>query len=216
VALILSTALHGILLIVVPGRFTQLASTGTLEARLLPAQDAADGAVAPPLASDATPTDRVPAIQTSRRATGRTTSAPVRERALRPATDRQPGRGPSAPNAIDASPVALAVPRDPTWYSAKQLDELPRPLGPIRPKLPLARGAGTAQGRVVLQLLIDENGVVTSASVLEAEPEGDLAEQALAAGREVRFRPGSKGGRVVKSRVLLELTFGPRDDTGTL
>ena len=100
------------------------------------------------------------------------------------------------------------MPRDPTWHSAKQLDELPQPLDAIRPKLAQIRGEGAEQGRVVLQLLIDENGVVTDASVLEADPQGDFAARALAAGREARFRPGTKQGRTVKSRVLLELSYG--------
>lgn len=166
-------------------------------------------AVAPPLTSDSTPTVRAPPIEASRRAAVRTTTVASRERTPRTRTDRAPDRDRGATNAEDASPVALTVPRDPTWYSAKQLDELPRPLGAIRPKLLQIRGEGTEQGRVVLQLLIDENGVVTDASVLEAEPQGDFAARALAAGREARFRPGSRSGRIVKSRVLMELSYGP-------
>jgi protein TonB len=73
-----------------------------------------------------------------------------------------------------------------------------------------------AQGRVVLRLAIDESGTVTDASIVNADAQADLASWALAAGREARFRPGTKGGRIVKSRVLLELTFGPRSDRGAL
>jgi protein TonB len=107
--------------------------------------------------------------------------------------------------------LVLAVPRDPTWYSAKQLDTLPRPLQPIPPP---PRPVPGTPGRVVLQLLIDEDGVVTDASVVESEPEGSFVAWALTAGRQTRFRPGSKDGRAVKSRVLLELSFGPSDDGG--
>jgi TonB family protein len=79
-----------------------------------------------------------------------------------------------------------------------------------------ARSEAGAQGRVVLQLAIDESGTVTDASIVNADAQADLASWALAAGWEARFRPGTKGGRIVKSRVLLELTFGARSDRGAL
>ncbi len=96
--------------------------------------------------------------------------------------------------------------RDPTWYSARELDELPRPLQPIRPP---RTASVRAPGRVVLQLAIDERGMVIDAVVLDADAGAELAKLALAAGRDARFHPGTKGGRIVKSKVLLELTFSP-------
>ena len=201
VALVLSAVLHGAFLVSVSGRPTYpAAAPGALHARLI--EDA------PGVPVVVAPVPPAP-IESSGPVAARTTIAPARERPPRTATARAPGKVRGALEAADASPVALAVPRDPTWYSARELDELPRPLRPIRPKLQPLRGEAQAQGRVVLRLLIDENGVVTEASVLEAEPAGDFAQRALAAGRETRFRPGSKSGRIVKSRVLLELTFGP-------
>lgn len=110
------------------------------------------------------------------------------------------------------SAPAVAVPRDPTWYSARELDELPRPLRPIRPP----RVASLrAQGRVVLQLAIDERGTVIDATVIGADARAELVTMALAAGRGARFHPGAKGGRIVKSKVLIELTFAP-DGSGDL
>jgi len=210
VALVFSAILHGVLLVFLCGRPAYPApAPDSLKARLIPAREAPDVVAAPLPGKDAPP------LANSRHAAGRTTTASARERPVPTATGRTPGKVRGVPDAVDASAVALTVPRDPTWYSAKQLDELPRPLHPIRPTLPHIRDEAGAQGRVVLQLLIDENGVVTEASVLEAEPADDLAASALAAGRATRFRPGSKGGRIVKSRVLLELTFG-RGDAGTL
>jgi TonB family protein len=119
-----------------------------------------------------------------------------------------PDRAISPPAKRSASrPAALAAPRDPTWYSARELDELPRPLRPIRPPhMPAARGGG----RVLLQLAIDESGAVTDARIVDADWQGDLAARVLAAGREARFRPGMKGGRIVKSKLLVELTFEPK------
>lgn len=61
----------------------------------------------------------------------------------------------------------------------------------------------------MLRLAIDETGTVIDASVLDADARSDLASPALAAARDARFRPGTKGGRIVKSKVLVELTFVP-------
>ena len=108
--------------------------------------------------------------------------------------------------------VSVPIPRDPTWYSAKQLDAVPRALAPILPKYPETAPASGVRGRVLVLLLIDETGAVTDASVVEADPEGYFEESALAAVRDARFEPGSKGGRVVRSRVLVELSYSLRRD----
>ncbi|MET0218314.1 MAG: TonB family protein [Burkholderiales bacterium] len=110
--------------------------------------------------------------------------------------------------------VAVPLPRDPTWYPAKQLDELPLALVPIQPKYTESGDGSSRKGRVVVLLLIDESGTVAEASVVEAAPEGYFERSALAAAREARFQPGSKGGRIVKSRVLLELRFGLPNEVG--
>jgi protein TonB len=51
---------------------------------------------------------------------------------------------------------------------------------------------------------------VSEASVVEADPQGYFEESALAAVQNARFVPGSKAGRVVKSRLMMELTYAPR------
>lgn len=188
VALVLSAVLHGALLVAPGGHLTHSVSAPeVLQVRLI--EDAPSVALAAPVAPP--PTEVA--------GSGVARAAP-KEPPVRKPTTRAPGtRG--------VSPAAPAVPRDPTWYSARELDELPRPLRPIRPPRTTAPAQGSAPGRVVLQLAIDETGTVTDAAIVDADPQGDLAARAVAAGRETRFRPGTKGGRIVKSRVLLELTF---------
>jgi len=85
---------------------------------------------------------------------------------------------------------------------------------PIQAKWPQSVSAGAPQGRVVLLLLIDESGAVTEVSVVEAVPAGYFEESALAATRAARFTPGSKDGRIVKSRVLMELNYGVPEAVG--
>lgn len=201
-ALVISAALHGALLAALSGHHSYPAPPpvpATLHVRLI--KDGPATAVAAPVP--------LPAIESSGSST---TPAQPKDRPQRKAVVRAPDRGLGTPEARRVSP---AVPRDPTWYSARELDELPRPLRPIRPPRLPASGEAVPQGRVVLQLAIDESGTVTDAIVVDASAPGDLAAQALAAGQVARFRPGSKGGRIVKSRVLLELTFGARDAAGS-
>lgn len=202
-AVVLSAVLHGALLAALSGHPSYPAPAPVaLHARLI--EDAPAAAVATPVSP--------PAVESPRPSV---TPAQPRERLQRKASARAPGRDLGAPETRGASPAALAVPRDPTWYGARELDELPRPLRPIQlPRMPTAGEAG-AQGRVVLQLAIDESGAVTDATVVDAEAQGGLAAQTLAALRAARFRPGGKGGRIVKSRVLLELTFDSHHGTGS-
>lgn len=196
VALALSALLHGALLVAPDGHLTHpVSAPATVQVRLI--GEAPSVALAVPVAP--APTEVAGA--------GVARAAP-KEPPLRKPTTRAPGRDPGAPEIRGVSPAAPAVPRDPTWYSARELDELPRPLRPIRPPRTTAPAQDSAPGRVVLQLAIDETGTVTDAAIVDADPPGALAARAVAAGREARFRPGTKGGRIVKSRVLLELTFG--------
>jgi hypothetical protein len=60
-----------------------------------------------------------------------------------------------------AEPVVLALSVDPTYYSAKQLDIAPKPLGD--PSCP-AEKTGVA-GRLILQVMIDESGKVPMRSL---------------------------------------------------
>jgi protein TonB len=125
-------------------------------------------------------------------------------------SEEKPELPPPAP-AVPASAIlpTLEIPllEDPTWYPAKQLDVHPATLYPIKPNYPDQE----VEGYVVLLLLIDEAGAVKEVSVVEAHPEGIFEESALAAFREARFAPAQKNGRVVKSRVLIRVSYELND-----
>ncbi|MHB9116827.1 MAG: energy transducer TonB [Burkholderiales bacterium] len=115
---------------------------------------------------------------------------------------------PPAADVLDARP-SLDIPLvdAPTYYPSKQLDIQPAALQPIKPIYPDEAAQRNIQGSVVLLLLIDESGTVREASVVEAKPEGYFEETALSAFRQARFRPAERKGRVVKSRVLIRVSF---------
>jgi protein TonB len=106
--------------------------------------------------------------------------------------------------------ATLALPQapDPTYYSARDLDDYPRPAAPLDLDR-FSRGVtGGLAGRFRLALLIDEDGVVKEITVIEAEPPGRLQEDLRAALAATLFLPGRKDGRAVRSRVLLSVNFG--------
>lgn len=132
------------------------------------------------------------------------------------AVQREEGLGsqPAKPASPVAEPSASPLPalempliEDPTYYPAKQVDVHPVALNLIKPVYPEKGVELGVDGKVVLLLLIDETGVVKEASVVEADPEGVFEESALAAFRNARFAPAQKNGRVVKSRVLIRVSY---------
>jgi protein TonB len=90
---------------------------------------------------------------------------------------------------------------DPNYYPARELDDYPRPLAPLRIDRPAHAGAG----EVRLELLIDERGVVRDVAYVGAAPrsEAEVALRAMLAA--IHFMPARKDGRAVKSRVLISV-----------
>lgn len=90
---------------------------------------------------------------------------------------------------------------DPVHYPAKELDVYPRLLGPVAIDYP--ETAEEQGGRVMLLLLVDESGRVTGVSVVDAQPEGVYEDAVTRAYSGAAFSPARKGGRAVRSRILV-------------
>ncbi|WP_374350955.1 hypothetical protein [Chitinimonas sp.] len=102
--------------------------------------------------------------------------------------------------------AALAPDADPVYYPAPEVDVSAKPQEPIAldddPLNPLQ------DGRALLELRIDEAGKVDEVVVLEANPPTLRLDTQIAAFRQARYSPAVRGGRLVKSRKLLEVCFG--------
>jgi protein TonB len=125
---------------------------------------------------------------------------------------RAPAIAHEVSNAVQQAPspstgVELPLIRDPTYYPAKQLDVYPEPLAAIRLDYPDTAANARIDGRLTVQLLIDEFGVVNEVSVVDAKPEGYFEEATLAVFRGARFSPAQKQGHAVKSRVVLQVKY---------
>ena len=120
-------------------------------------------------------------------------------------TRAQPAAAVEASRPVEnTAPAALP---DATYYGARQLDVYPVLTTRLDFATPTGAAARPGPARVLLLVLIDAEGFVNGASVIEAEPQGVYDEHARAAFVSARFRPAMKGGRAVKSRLLVEVDF---------
>lgn len=96
---------------------------------------------------------------------------------------------------------------DLNYYPARDLDDYPRPLVPLRIDRPAHAGAG----EVRLEILIDERGVVRDVVFAgPAQPKG-AEEELRATLAATPFMPARKDGRPVRSRILLGLNPGAEE-----
>ncbi|HEY0337220.1 MAG TPA: energy transducer TonB [Burkholderiales bacterium] len=65
--------------------------------------------------------------------------------------------------------------------------------------------------RVLVVLLIDDTGAVDEVALVDAEPGGYFEEEVRRAFTSARFTPAFKGGRAVRSRVLVHVNYGVED-----
>jgi periplasmic protein TonB len=126
---------------------------------------------------------------------------PGRSKRERPASPVNigPPKGPSA------GPAEI---RDPTYYPARELDVYPA-LAAALDLRPLNDARDDLKGRALLLVLIDAQGLVDEVSVVEPGPAAQFDEAAKHALREARFTPALKHGRAVRSRILVNIAYGP-------
>lgn len=122
---------------------------------------------------------------------------------------------PTSPGPVEAlapaqPPLPPATPGPglaPGWFAARDLDVLPQPLSPVVFAVPAAARAAGLSGKVELQLSIDAAGQLVDVEVLRADPRGVFEASAIAAFRAVRYSPGVKDGRTVRSRIRTVAVF---------
>ncbi|RPI42454.1 MAG: hypothetical protein EHM59_17800 [Betaproteobacteria bacterium] len=108
----------------------------------------------------------------------------------------------AAPRPGAPADAGMPLAADFTYYSVAALDTPPYPLG----STDLCYPEG-ASGEVSYVLLIDEAGTVNQASLAAVKPDGIFTAAAIEACRALKFAPGIKNGRAVRSRV--RFVIGP-------
>ena len=117
------------------------------------------------------------------------------------------GHSPSGAARPGAETPALPPAPDPGYYPARELDDYPRPLAPLR----IDRLAGDGAGETRLEVLIDERGIVRDVTVTAPAASARVGEALRAVLAATRFLPAQKDGRAVRSRILLSVGFDPKD-----
>ncbi len=92
---------------------------------------------------------------------------------------------------------------DSRFFSARELDRFPVPVEPLE-----LRTAVSQSGSLRLRIGIDLAGRVVDVEVVDGDPSGALETYAREQLQAVRFMPGLKDDRPVRSRILLELHYG--------
>lgn len=135
--------------------------------------------------------------------------APVGEVARRPASGANDSRPATDAARTAAITVVPAEAGDSAYYSARELDVFPIPREPL--KFPYPRRAARDQigGKVTVTLLVDETGAVNQVVVDRAEPAGYFEESIRAVLGAARFSPARRNGRVVKSRIRIDVDYDP-------
>ena len=153
--------------------------------------------------------------------TARLAAAPVQDAVLAEepqlrATQTSPE--PSAAPAATAAPVAAqaqapekagGLPSAEIFFRGSEVDERAMPLNEVNLVYPGRALAESQRGVVTLRLKIDHQGVLRDAAVVDAQPPGTFEEAALAAVRELRFRPALRNGVPVGSVKTIEVPFHP-------
>ena len=88
-----------------------------------------------------------------------------------------------------------------------ELDKLPQPLSEIHPYYPPLAAQQRAEATVILSALISENGDVVDVKILRGDPRFGFNDAATRAVKAVRFTPGIKDGKRVKTWRPQSITF---------
>ncbi len=121
----------------------------------------------------------------------------------------RPAPKPSAAKTGEPVSPPAGMPGALIYYRASELDERAIPLNEVDLDYPeRALSAGT-RGAVTLRLLIDHEGRLRDASVLESRPAGMFENAALEAVMALRFRPAIRNGVAVGSIKIIEVPFEP-------
>ncbi|MEO8524856.1 MAG: TonB family protein [Caldimonas sp.] len=212
-------ALHGALflgLLPAGGLIASHASPTAMIVRMLSPADseaqAAPAGGAPPVARAAqedAPVAQVPVAP-------RPSVVPEGQRQDRPGKPES-SRKEEAPARIDGAGTVPAQPaktEKSAYLIGARMDPGPRPIDDIEPLFPPE--AGAQEGVVVLQIFINEAGIVDEVKVLRSSPKGYFEASAIAAFSAAKFSPGMVLGVPVKSQITIEVQFTPFNRGGTV
>jgi TonB family protein len=122
------------------------------------------------------------------------------------ATNAVPPPLPVAPPPPASVATAAVVPRNPKIYTSSDAEVIPPAV--LRQELPAYPGQVVIPRQGMIEVVIDENGVVESAMIRQAI-NGNYDQLAVAAAKNWRYRPAMVNGTPVKFRKAVQITIRP-------
>ncbi|MGB9589312.1 MAG: TonB family protein [Candidatus Hydrothermia bacterium] len=111
-------------------------------------------------------------------------------------------------NSLDFGNIDITPPQVDSVYEAYAVEVIPEITEMVRPDYPPVAMQAGIEGRVVVQVVVDENGrVIPGTERILASTNDVFNEPALTAARACIFRPGQMGDRAVKVRVNIPFAF---------
>ena len=96
-------------------------------------------------------------------------------------------------------------------FEVSQVDQPPQPVFKVPPIYPMNASIKGIEGKVELIFLVQTDGIVSDIQVKDAFPKGVFEKAALRALKQWRFKPGTKNGQPVITRVYLPMRFQLED-----
>ena len=96
-------------------------------------------------------------------------------------------------------------------FELSEVDHPPYPVVQVPPLYPITAKAKGIEGKVELIFVVRADGSVDNINVISSSPGDTFVKAAINAVKQWRFKPGTKGGRVVATRVLSPLKFKLED-----
>ncbi len=112
-----------------------------------------------------------------------------------------------APEQVQLAKTAKAESKVDGLSDEPVLVSQPSIVNQVQPKYPSRYRRRNIEGEVKLELIVDENGQVTTVKILESSGYNLMDQSAMTAVRQWKFKPEQRDGRYVKSRLQLPVVF---------
>ena len=202
-ALVLSLALHAFLVSAVKPASARYAGDPFFRAQLR--SSSADPTPAPPGRGPATLT--LASTAGAREPNAAPRPVPEDRKLAKSYLGRPIARRGNLPDGRDAY-VELDMKLLSQYYTAREVDQRAMPLEEVPLFNPLYGPGSGSTAKVILLILINEDGGVDSVATLEARQQGAFDSIARKAFSAIRFSPALKDGKPVKSQKVVEVIYG--------
>lgn len=116
----------------------------------------------------------------------------------------QPAPQPTPP--VAAGPQARTI-GGLSAYDSDKLDQRPGITKRVMPEYPTRARRMNVEGQVMVQVVVDKQGMPRNGQIVRATPSGYFEDAALKAVRRMRFTPGRLKGQVVNTVVMIPFAF---------